>query len=231
MTSDRYIPALRFSALTRFFDPFIRLALPERRFKRRLLEQAAPEPGQRILDVGCGTGTLAILAASAQPKAEVIGLDADPEILTRARHKAEAGGAEVRFDQGFSTELPYEDESLDLVLSTLFFHHLAGADKRRTASEIARVLRAGGELHVADWGRPADPLMRILFSSVRIFDGLDQTRDNVAGALTDIFAGGGLEEATETDRMRTAFGTLALYRARKPLDLSPTLPREGDETR
>jgi ubiquinone/menaquinone biosynthesis C-methylase UbiE len=217
MTRDRYLPALRFRALTRFFDPLISRGLPERRFKHRLLEQAAPEPGQRVLDLGCGTGTLAIMVKAAQPEAEVLGLDADPEILALAQGKAEAAGAKVRFEEGLATELPYEDRSFDHVLSTLFFHHLTGADKRRTAGEIARVLRPGGELHVADWGRPSDPLMWALFvGSVRLFDGLERTRDNAAGVLPQIFEQGGLERAAETDRMRTAFGTLALYHARKP---------------
>jgi ubiquinone/menaquinone biosynthesis C-methylase UbiE len=216
MTRDRYLPALRFRALTRFFDPLISRGLPERRFKQRLLEQAAPKPGQRLLDLGCGTGTLAIMAKAAQPEAEVVGLDADPEILVLARGKAEAAGTGVWFEQGLATELPYEDRSFDHVLSTLFFHHLTGADKRRTAAEVGRVLRPGGELHVADWGRPSDPLMwAALFGTVRLFDGLERTRDNAAGALPEIFTQGGLERAAETGRMRTVFGTLALYRARK----------------
>lgn len=228
MASDSYLPALRFSALTRFFDPFIRMALPEQRFKQRLIEQVTLEPRQRILDLGCGTGTLAVLVESAQPAAEVIGLDADPEILAQARSKAEAAGAEVRFDQGLSTELPYEDGSLDRVLSTLFFHHLTGDEKRRTADEIARVLRPWGELHVADWGAPADPLMRVLFTGVRIFDGFERTRENAAGALPRIFEQAGLAQAMETDRMRTAFGTLSLYSARKPPDRSPTRSEESE---
>jgi ubiquinone/menaquinone biosynthesis C-methylase UbiE len=216
MAGDRaYLPGLRFRSLTRFYDPLIRLAMPERRFKQRLLEQAAPRAGQRILDLGCGTGTLAIQVRSAQPEAEVVGLDADQEMLAQARIKADAAGVAVRFDQGLSTELPYEDESFDLVLSTLFFHHLTGADKRRTAAEIARVLRPGGALHAADWGRPADPLMRALFIGVRLFDGFEPTRENIAGALPRIFEQGGLKRATETDRFRTAFGTLALYRGTK----------------
>jgi ubiquinone/menaquinone biosynthesis C-methylase UbiE len=216
LTRDRYLPALRFPALTRFFDPFIRLAMPERRFKQRLVQQATPEPGQRILDLGCGTGTLAIMAKAAHPHTEVVGLDADSEILALARAKAEAAGAEVRFDQGLSTELPYEDGSFDRVLSTLFFHHLSSADKRLTAAEVARVLRPGGELHVADWGRPSDPLMWALFGFVRLFDGLERTRDNASGALPEIFESGGMEGAAEANRIRTAFGTLALYRARRP---------------
>jgi ubiquinone/menaquinone biosynthesis C-methylase UbiE len=202
---DRYIPALRFSGLTRFFDPFVRLPMRERRFKRRLLDQAAPGPGQRILDVGCGTGTLAIMVKRSQPEAQIVGLDADPEILERARAKAAEAGVEIQLDRGFSTELPYADGSFDLVLSTLFFHHLTGADKRRTASEIARVLRPGGELHVADYGRPSDPLMRAMVGPVRLVDGFARTRDNVAGALPRIFEEGGLEEASEIGRLRTVF--------------------------
>jgi ubiquinone/menaquinone biosynthesis C-methylase UbiE len=163
--------------------------------------------------LGCGTGTLAVEAKRVQPKAEVVGLDGDPDVLDRARRKAEAAGVEIRFDRGLSTELPHSNDSFDVVLATLFFHHLTSADKRATAREVARVLKAGGELHVADWGRPEDPLMALLFWQIRLLDGFEQTAENVVGGLPAIFAEGGLEGATETDRLRTIFGTLSLYRA------------------
>ena len=213
--SRGYLPALRFPALTRIYDPVVGLTTRERRFKQLLVEQAAPSPGQRVLDLGCGTGTLAIQVKEREPGAEVVGLDADPEMLAQARAKAYRAGVEIRLDEGMSDELPFEDGSFDRVLSTLFFHHLDPMPKRRTAHEIARVLRKGGELHVADWGRPADPVMAAAFLGIRLLDGFENTADNVNGELPRIFAEAGLEDAEQTDRLRTVFGTMALYRARR----------------
>ena len=216
MSSREYLPALRFSALTRLFDPLVHFVMRDETFKRALGERAAPKPGQRVLDLGCGTGTLALMVKRAEPAAEVVGLDADPDILEIAASKAEKAGVEIELDRGLSTELPYEDTSFDLVLSTLFFHHLTGEDKRRTAREVARILRPGGELLVVDYGRPADPLMRAASTTVRLFDGIEVTRDNVAGRLPVIFEEAGFGSATESDRFRTVFGSLTLYRAHRP---------------
>lgn len=216
MSSKGYLPALRFRALTRVYDPMIRATTREPRFKRRLLEQAAIESGNRVLDLGCGTGTLAIDAKRTEPGATLVGLDADPEMLARARRKAERAGVEVELTEGFSNALPYPDGSFDRVLSTLFFHHLDPEPKRETAREIARVLRPGGELHVADWGPPADPVMAAAFLGVRLLDGFENTRDNYRGALPRIFEDAGLADADQTGRLRTMFGTLAFYRARRP---------------
>jgi len=216
MSQDRYLPGLRFSALTSVYDPVIRLTTRESLFKRRLIEQASPQPGQRVLDLGCGTGTLALLVKEKQPATEVVGLDADPKMLDRGRLKAERAGVDLRLDEGFSTELPYADDSFDLVLSTLFFHHLDLDSKRFTASETSRVLCSGGALHVADWGPPSDPAMALAFLGIRLLDGFENTRENAHGALPSIFEQAGLEDADQTDRLRTLFGTLALYRARQP---------------
>ena len=215
MSSREYLPALRFPALTRLFDPLVHFVMRDETFKRALVERAAPKPGQRVLDLGCGTGTLALMVKRAEPAAEVVGLDADPDILEIAASKAERAGAEIDLDRGLSTELPYEDASFDLVLSTLFFHHLTGDDKRRTAREAARVLRPGGELLVVDYGRPSDLLMRAAVTTVRLFDGIEVTRDNVGGRLPAILEEAGFEDATEPDRFRTVFGSLSLYRAHR----------------
>lgn len=216
MNETKYIPALRFRALTAVYDPLIRLTVRETEFKSRLLEQALAEPHGRILDLACGTGTLAIAAKRARPEAEVVGLDGDPDILDRARNKAAAAGVEIGFEEGLSTDLPHADGSFDLVLSTLFFHHLTLAAKQQSAREIARVLKPGGRLYMADWGRPQDPLMALAFILVRLLDGFESTRENVAGALPSIFAAAGLANARETGRLRTPLGTIALYEAEAP---------------
>lgn len=208
-----YVPALRFRSLTRIYDPLIRMTTREGEFRHKLLDQAGLEPGQRLLDLGSGTGTLAVMAARRQPELEVCGLDADGEMIRRATAKAWEAGLPIRFDHGFATMLPYEGRSFDRVLSTLFLHHLSRELKRRTLSEVRRVLKKGGELHVADWGKPSDPLMSAAFLGVRLLDGMDNTADNAAGLLPQLMEDAGLAEAVERERLRTPFGTLALYSA------------------
>jgi ubiquinone/menaquinone biosynthesis C-methylase UbiE len=212
----RYLPALRWKALTPVFDTAVRVTARERVMKERLLDQAGVAPGDSVLDLGAGTGTLAIWLKQRCPEATVTGLDADPEVLARARRKASDAHCEIDFVEGFSTELPFASDSVDVVLSSLFFHHLLPVDKRRTLAEVARVLKPGGHLHVADWGKPGDPLMAALSLSIRAFDGFAVTADNLRGALPSIFGQAGLEHAQERRRLRTILGTLALYSARKP---------------
>ena len=210
-----FVPALRFRALTGVYDPVVRATTREGEFKRRLLDQAAIADGHRVLDLACGTGTLAIEAKRRSPGAEVAGVDGDPDVLARAAEKAGAAGFAVELDQGLSTDLPYEDASFDRVLSTLFFHHLDLESKRATVAEVARVLRPGGELHVADWGRASDPLMAALSWPVRLLDGLDVTRENFDGSLPGLIADGGFEEVAERDRLRTPLGSMVLLSARR----------------
>jgi ubiquinone/menaquinone biosynthesis C-methylase UbiE len=172
------------------------------------------ESGQQILDVGCGTGTLALLVKEMCPGAGVVGIDPDPQILDMARRKAERTGAEVRFDLGYADRLPYPDSSFDRVVSSLVFHHLAHETKVLALREAWRVLRPRGELHIADFGRPHSPLMRVALTPVRLFDGLGSTEDNLAGRLPTLIASAGFSEVVETGRM--LLGVLCLYRAAKP---------------
>jgi SAM-dependent methyltransferase len=212
----RFIPALRFRWLTPLFDPVVALSTREREFKSRILECAALEDGDAVLDLACGTGTLAIMVASSGKAAAVIGLDADPSVLRRARSKARRAGADVRFDEAFSTELPYPNGHFDVVLSTLFFHHLRDADKLTTAKEVLRVLRPGGRLVVGDVGRPQDPLMRLaVLATVQLLDGRETTSANVAGELPGVLERAGFARLSVRHRLRTPTGTIEIITAER----------------
>lgn len=211
-----YVPALGYGVLTALYDPVVAATTRERTFKERLIRQANIGPGHAVLDVGCGTGTLATWIKRAVPEAEVTGLDGDTRVLAIARRKAERAGVETRFDRGLSYALPYPDAAFDRVVSSLFFHHLTHDAKARTIAEIRRVLRPGGELHVADWGAPTNAWRRLLFYSIQWLDGFETTRDNVAGGLPQMFATGGLVDVRQRGAVETVFGTLALYSAQRP---------------
>ena len=214
--SDRYIPALAYRWLTPLYDPVVALTTRERTFKAALLAQAALQPGQRVLDLACGTATLTIAAKRSQPQAELVGLDGDPEILERARRKATEAGVELRFDQALSNQMPYPDAAYDVVVSSLFFHHLDRDTKLATLREVRRVLRPGAVLHVADWGQAANPLMRVLFYLVQLLDGFETTADNVAGRLPQFMRDCGFVDVAETRRFATPLGSISLYRAFVP---------------
>ncbi len=222
-----FIPALRFNRLTPLFDFVAAVAVRDRTVKRRVLAHSAIASGEDVLDVGCGTGTLAVAAAQAAPAVRVTGLDADASILARARKRAAGAGLEIGFDEGRSTALPYADASFDLVLSTLFFHHLPDDAKRQTAAELVRVLRPGGRLVVGDLGRPQDPLMRIaVLVTVQLLDGFATTALNVRGELPDVLGGAGLQAVTVRDRMRTPTGTYEIMTGDDVLITDDTQPSQ-----
>ena len=113
--------------------------------------------------------------------------------------------------------LPYPAAHFDRAVSSLFFHHLTWPDKERTAREVFRVLKPGGELHVADWGAPANALMRGLFLSIQLLDGFPNTQDNVSGRLIELFRQAGFADVAQRQTFSTMYGTMALYTAFKPL--------------
>ncbi len=210
--SSKYIPAIRFNWLTPLYDPVMQLIMPETAFKRRLVEQMNIEKGHRVLDIGCGTATLTILIKKIHPDADVIGLDGDPKILEIARSKVEKEGLTIALDKGMSFELPYPDGSFDRVVSSLVFHHLTRENKVRTFDEIFRVLKPGGELHAADFGKPHNTRMYLVSLIFRLFE---EVSDNIKGCLTVMFLQAGFEQVEEMARYTTVAGTLSLYRAKK----------------
>jgi ubiquinone/menaquinone biosynthesis C-methylase UbiE len=212
-TQSSYVPALGLHQLTRFYDPVIRLTIREDAFKRSLVQQARLEPGHDVLDLGCGTATLTLMLKTACTGARVTGLDGDPEVLALAREKVAASGLAIELREGMAFDLPFAPATFDRVVSSLVFHHLADADKERAFREVHRVLRPGGECHVADWGKPDGVLAYVASLGIRFFDGAERTRANLEGRLPDFMRAAGFTDAAEVEGWATLFGTLVLYRA------------------
>lgn len=153
-----------------FYDSFVWLLLRllgERiTLEAATLEQVQLSRGDKVLDVGCGTGSLA-LAAPAQvgPEGEVHGIDASPEMVDMARRKVSRAGENATFRVGVAEDLPFPDCQFDIVLSSLMVHHLPGADsKRKVFAEVHRVLKPGGQLLVVDFEPPTKTRARLVTS-------------------------------------------------------------------
>jgi len=122
-------------------------------FRERVLRLARLSSGEQVLDVGCGTGTLAIAAKrQVGPTGTVYGVDASPEMLARASKKASKAGVEIVLKNALVEALPFPDGHFDVVLSTVMLHHLPGKLRRQCAVEIRRVLKPGGRVLAVDFG-------------------------------------------------------------------------------
>lgn len=212
-----YVPALGFDWLTPLYDPLLRALLREDALKGRLVAQAGILPGHAVLDVGCGTATLAILVKRAHPDARVVGLDGDPKVLAIARRKIAAAGVDVELREAMAFDPALPAASFDRVLTSLVLHHLSRDQKRETLAAIARLLKPGGELHIADFGPPSGPYARLVSRVVAHFDGEDRVADNLKGVLPKLIAEAGFEDVRERGEAFTPFGTLVYLSARTPL--------------
>ena len=126
----------------------------ERQLRERFIDLARLAAGNAVLDVGCGTGTLAIAVTSyVEPTGIVCGIDASPPMIARARRKATRVGVDVDFRVGVAENLPFPDGRFDVVLSTLMLHHLPRKTRQQCAREIKRVLKRDGRVLAVDFGR------------------------------------------------------------------------------
>lgn len=203
--NQKYVHALSFRFLDKFYDPVIRLFMREAKFKNRLIQIADIEPNAKVLDLGCGTATLTLMVKKLFPGAEVYGIDGDEKILEIAGKKAAKAKIDIRLDEGMAFELPYEDGFFDRVLSSLVIHHLSADDKKRAFQEVQRVLRPNGELHIVDFGKPKTAYAGLVS---KVLSHLESAVDNYEGLLTSLMQEAGFDDVWEHGTLPTLFGTL-----------------------
>jgi ubiquinone/menaquinone biosynthesis C-methylase UbiE len=220
-TEDRpYLSAMGNPRLLPFYDVFTRLA-GARTVQWQLVAQAGIAPGQTVLEIGAGTGSVLLLAKRAVGSATVVGLDPDLWALGVARHRAAREDLDVRLDHGYADRLPYPDGSVDRVLSAFMLHHLPGAEKAAALREVHRVLTPGGSLHLVDLnGQRPGAVGRLLHrrhghGEKSAGDRAALRRVGLASAeeVVRLMLEAGFDDAVAVGRRRTAVGTVTFYRA------------------
>ncbi|ONI90108.1 SAM-dependent methyltransferase [Actinosynnema sp. ALI-1.44] len=214
MSETAFTPALGRFAPTRFYDNAITLTR-ERLWRALVAMHVAPRPDDVIVDVGCGTGSLALLLNRVEPMARVVGVDPDPDVLAVAKGKPGAAG--VRWLTGIGDTLTQTlgPASADTVVSSLVLHQCPVAVKRSVLASMFAVLSPGGKLVIADYGLQRTPLMRLAFRIVQFADGKQDTQPNADGVLPELITEAGFRAVRETEVVPTVSGSISIYTARR----------------
>lgn len=202
-----FLPAAGWDWLLPLYDPFVKLFGAEEA-RRQLLQQAQLRSGYKVLDIGCGTGTLAVLIRQLHQDVAVTGIDPDPKALTRARNKAARGRVSVQFDQGFGDQLPYAAGSFDRVFSSLMYHHLPPQQKQSVLREAHRVLKPGGEFHLCDFEVREDGGAGFL---LRLSHPKELLKDNAEARVLNLMQEAGFSDSRKTGRRKILVGSVAYY--------------------
>ncbi|KRB79009.1 MULTISPECIES: class I SAM-dependent methyltransferase [Sphingomonadaceae] len=213
MNARAYTPPLG-KGSTADYDRAIRLWTRETLWRRAMLEELAARPGETILDVGCGTGSFAVMLKASQPAVRVIGIDPDEEALTIARAKADVAVLNVEWEQGFARDLGVR--GADAIVSSLMFHQVPMTEKRAGLSAMFAAVRPGGRIVIADYGRQKG-LMRVLFRlTIQRLDGVADTQPNADGILPELVKAAGFRKVRDVARFDTVTGTIGLIVASRP---------------
>lgn len=212
-----YVPALGFSALTPLYDAMLGLATREAVWRSALAGQVAPRPGETIVDIGCGTGTLAIMLKRRAPGARLVGIDPDPAVLEIAARKAAQAGVEVEWRRGFARDAALLGAgAADKIVSSLVFHQVPMPEKKAGVAAMFDAVRPGGEVHIADYARQTGA-SRLLFNVIGLLDGFANTRANADGALEELLSASTGSTVQARRVVPTVTGAISLFACTRSL--------------
>ena len=197
------------------YDPVVeRLSFGrEQRFRELTLAQMDIGPADRILDVGCGTGTLTLQAARLLgPEGSIIGIDAAPRMIAIAGKKAAAAGSPARFETAVAEALPFSDQQFTMVVNSMFCHHIDLQLKKLAFAEMYRVLVPGGLLITADIDRPTTLLGWLTGWLGRWLLLQPELAENLRGLLPELMTEAGFGEVRQVAHVH---GLISFFRAVK----------------
>lgn len=211
MNKDKeFIPALGYNQLTALYDKVIDWTMPEEKFRNKLIQYLLPQPVERILELGFGTGQNLILSLKNEINANYYGLDVDPKVMEIAKDKLQRLNLSnrVQLDLYDGNIFPYENNFFEKVFSCLVFHQLKTETKKLALKEIYRVLRPNGTLLICDWGKPSGVSTSLGFYLVQLLDGFETTTDNRKGLMPEIMESAKFKNVQQIDVVDTKIGTL-----------------------
>ena len=215
MSTSKFIPALGYDFLSDYYDLAIKLTMPEKKFRNKLVDFVNPQKNEKILEFGFGTAQNIIILKQRFPDCNIQGIDIDPKIKTIAEYKLNRAGIETPLFLYDGNKLPFEDNSFDKVYSSLVFHQLDSVTKLKCLLEINRILKPEGELIIGDWGKAKTKWMRFSFYLVQLLDGFKTTNDNVNGLMIKYISDARFKNVEEIDHINTSIGTYSYYLANK----------------
>ncbi len=211
-----HTPPLGHALLTPLYDLAIKLFTREDFWRGAFIKDIAPRPSDKIVDVGSGTGSLALVLQEISPETSYVGVDPDEDAVRKARVKAERVGSDAKFEVGFfSADKLHLAGAPNKIISSLVFHQVPLAEKHRIAKEVFKALEPGGTFHFSDYGSQSGIQRKLFRMTVQIMDGVENTQPNADGILLSVLRGAGFSEPFEVARIPTLTGTISIFNASK----------------
>ena len=207
-------------ALARY-DEDVRRYAREAEWRAVLAARIDPQAGQTIIDIGAGTGTLAVMLKARCPQARIVAVDPDPEVLAIARAKAAAAQVGIEWRQGFAAADDWPPGTVDHVACSLVLHQVPSSEKRRLLETMKQWIGSRGTIHIADYARQRGTMRARFRRTVQAGDGLEDTQPNADGMIETLFTELGLKRIGRDRHFRTLSGRFSLF--------ARTAPTKDDE--
>lgn len=207
----KFAPAMISERISKYYDLFVGAIFVGKRLQRKTLLLLELDAATSFVDIGCGTGTLVIMAKQTNPHAQVTGLDPGNSVLAIAKSKATKSNVDVTFVLSGAEKLPFQDRSIDRIASSLAFHHMPTEIKKQALMEIHRVLAEDGLFILVDIGKPKNLLWKVLLKLEALIEPKEYIRDNMEGKIPDLVKGAGFS----VDMARVPYMGIHFLRCKK----------------